>query len=223
MKPLIGVTTTPDNLDGDRICRLFASYMEAVREAGGIPVLLFDCENEAAILAKRLDGMMLSGGGDVNPSLYGEENLHSRLVDDPRDRAERALLTAFCAEGKPVLGICRGMQLMAVALGGSLWQDIRLQTGMDHVPNRDHVITVREASSFLSNILPSQVNVNSLHHQAVRTLPPRFTVSAEAPDGIAEAMEATDGRPLYAVQFHPERMAQNDGRMAGIFRVLTKR
>jgi putative glutamine amidotransferase len=125
-------------------------------------------------------------------------------VDAKRDALEAACVKAFEAQGKPVLGICRGMQVMAAALGGTLWQDIRKQTAIDH-GYVTHPVIVREGT-FLSPLLGERCDVNSTHHQAVRTLPTRFMVTAVAPDGIIEAMQATDGRRLYAVQFHPERL-----------------
>jgi putative glutamine amidotransferase len=221
MKPLIGITMNPDTKGGDRIGRLYSFYMEAVRAAGGVPVMLFDGDDEAETLAKKLDGLLLSGGDDVDPALYGEDNLHSNLIDFPRDRLEAACISAFCDAGKPVLGICRGIQVMAAALGGTLWQDIPAQTGMPHPFGISHDVIVRDGT-FLSPFLPERVEVNSTHHQSVRTLPPRFMVSAVSPDGIIEAIEATDSRKLYAVQFHPERLFQQDKRMVGIFKVLMK-
>ncbi len=221
MKPLIGVTMTPDAKDGDRIGRIYSNYMDAVREAGGIPVALHDGADEAEDLAGRLDGLLLSGGSDVDAALFGEENLYSEGVDAKRDALEAACVKAFAAQGKPVLGICRGMQAMAAALGGTLWQDIHKQTRIDHGYNVMHPMIIRECT-FLSPILSEHCDVNSTHHQAVRALPPRFMVAAMAPDGVIEAMQTTDGRRLYAVQFHPERLFQSDGRMLHIFRLLTR-
>jgi putative glutamine amidotransferase len=88
MKPLIGITMNPDTRDGDRLGRLYSFYMEAVRAAGGVPVMLFDGEDEAALLAQRLDGLLLSGGDDIDPSMFGEDNTHSRSIDARRDVLE---------------------------------------------------------------------------------------------------------------------------------------
>lgn len=219
MKSLIGITMTQDMYDGDRIGRLYSSYMEAVRAAGGIPVALFDGSGEADELAARLDGLLLSGGYDADPGMYGETNTHSIGIDDRRDAMEAECLHAFIAAGKPVLGICRGMQMMAVALGGSLWQDILKDTGIPHVADGTHELLVRDGT-FLKPWLPERALVNSTHHQSVRALPKGFMLSAVSPDGVPEAMEATDGRKLYAVQFHPERLFSLDPRMLGLFRVL---
>lgn len=220
MKPFIGVTMAPDEKDGERFGRIYSFYLDAVREAGGVPVMLFDGEDEAPALAGRLDGLLLSGGQDVNPARFGEENTHSRGVDCGRDALEAACVAAFAAEGKPVLGICRGIQVLACALGGTLLQDIPAQTGLAHPFGEPHDILVR-GGGFLSPFLPERAEVNSLHHQAIRTLPPGFMVSAVSPDGIIEAIESTKGLPLFGVQFHPERLVARDERMLGIFRVLT--
>ena len=219
MKPLIGVTMTPDIRDGDRLGRVYSFYLEAVRAAGGLPVMLFDGADESGELAARLDGLLLSGGDDLDPKLFGEENTHSKSVDGRRDALEIALVKAFREAGKPVLGICRGMQAMAVALGGTLWQDIGEQMSTPHPSGKDHEIIVREGT-FLSRFLPGRAVVNSTHHQAVRALPHGFMACAVAPDGVVEAMQATGGRRLFAVQFHPERLFSQDRRMLGIFNTL---
>ncbi len=222
MKPLIGVTATPTyNERGNcRAAQLNSPYLDAVREAGGIPVMLFDGADEAETLAARLDGLLLTGGDDVDPALFGEENTASRGVDPLRDRLELACLHAFAAAGKPVLGICRGIQLMAVALGGDLWQDLPSQTATPHPFGSRHPIAVRPGS-FLQPILGAETIVNSTHHQAIRRVPAGFLVSAAAPDGVLEAMETTDGRPLWGVQFHPERLLTEDPRLVALFRLLT--
>ena len=221
MKPLIGITMNPDTRDGDRLGRLYSFYMEAVREAGGVPVMLFDGADEAGVLAARLDGLLLSGGDDVDPSLYGQPNTASHSVDAGRDAMEVALLKAFLVAGKPVLGICRGIQLMAAALGGSLYQHIPDELHVPHPFGQRHDMLVRQGT-FLSAFLPERVEVNSTHHQAVRALPPGFLTAAVAPDGVIEAMQATDGSAVYGVQFHPERLYQDDARMVELFRLLIK-
>ncbi len=221
MKPLIGITMNPDTRDGDRLGRLYSFYMEAVREAGGVPVMLFDSAGEADILAARLDGLLLSGGDDVDPALYGQPNTASHSVDAGRDAMEVALLQAFMVAGKPVLGICRGIQLMAAALGGSLYQHIPDELHVPHPFGQRHEMLVRRGT-FLSAFLPERVQVNSTHHQSVRALPPGFLTAAVAPDGVIEAMQAVDGSAVYGVQFHPERLYQDDVRMVELFRLLIK-
>lgn len=220
MKPLIGITMNPDARDGDRIGRIYNFYPEAVREAGGVPVMLFDDgDDDAAVLAARLDGLLLSGGDDVAPARFGQADLGSRGIDDRRDAQEFALVHAFRAADKPMLGICRGIQVLAAALGGTLVQDIPSQLGIPHTFGARHDILVRPGT-FLSGILPERAQVNSTHHQAVGDVPPGFLVAATAPDGIIEAMQDASGAPVYGVQFHPERLFREDERMVGLFRLL---
>lgn len=221
MKPLIGVTMNPDTRDGDRIGRIYSFYSEAVREAGCVPVMLFDGDDEADLMASRLDGLLLSGGDDVDPARFGQADLGSRGIDERRDAQEFALVHAFQAAGKPILGICRGIQVLAAALGGSLWQDIPSQLGIPHPFGIRHDVLVRPGT-FLWDILGGRSEVNSTHHQALRDVPPGFLVAATAPDGIIEAMQRADGAPVYAVQFHPERLFREDERMVRLFRLLAR-
>ena len=222
MKPLIGVTASPSlSKDGtSRVATLGTYYLEAVRAAGGLPVLLFDGENEAEALAARLDGLLLTGGDDVDPALFGEENCGSRDIDARRDALEIDCVRAFAAAGKPVLGICRGIQMLAVGLGGDLWQDIPSQTGIPHAFGSRHQIAIRP-ETFLHRILGTEATVNSTHHQAVRRLPQGFLAAAASPDGMIEAIADASGRRLWGVQFHPERLLAEQPAMVGIFRLLT--
>ena len=221
MKPLIGITMNPDIREGDRIGRIYSFYLEAVREAGCVPVSLFDGDDEAELLAHRLDGLLLSGGDDLDPAYYGQSDLGCRGVDSRRDALEFALTHAFLAIGKPLLGICRGMQVLAAATGGTLIQDIPSQLGIPHTYGQRHDIYVRPGT-FLADFLPKQVEVNSTHHQSVDRLPPGFLLAAAAPDGVIEAMQAATGAPVYGVQFHPERLYQEDERLVELFRLLAR-
>lgn len=219
MKPLIGVTMNPDTYNDARIGRIYSTYLDAVREAGCVPVSLFDGDDEAELLAQRLDGLLLSGGDDLDPVLYGQSNMGSRGVDAGRDALEFALTRAFLHTGKPLLGICRGMQVLAAALGGTLIQDIPSQLGIPHPFGQRHDITVRPGT-FLADFLPQQAEVNSTHHQSVDRLPQGFLLAAAAPDGVIEAMQEASGAPVYGVQFHPERLFREDERMVALFRLL---
>jgi putative glutamine amidotransferase len=194
------------------------AYVGAVLRAGGIPLLvplgLADADLNA-ILA-RLDGLLLSGGGDVHPAVYhSHEHPKVNEVDEDRDRVEIAIFRGAIERRMPVFGICRGQQLINVAMGGSLYEDI-----LDQHPNaiehtcfpakpRDfpaHPVEV-DPSSRLADILGTgRIKVNSLHHQAIRKLAPGLVPTAEAPDGILEAVEM-EGYPFgLAVQWHPEWM-----------------
>lgn len=187
-------------LFGDREKRV--NYVEAL-EACGLRAVV--SENMAD--AKDCGGLLLPGGADLDPALYGQENQGSRGIDPELDRVELALVRQFAAEGRPVLGICRGMQVINTAFGGSLIQD--LPTAASHrweEPEGDkcHPAAALEGS-FLHRLYGGGFSVNSAHHQGVDRLAEGFTVSARAQDGVLEGMECPRRR-IFAVQFHPERM-----------------
>jgi putative glutamine amidotransferase len=178
------------------------NYADALAAAGMEPVLSPDLS-----LCEGCDGLLLPGGGDSDPVLYGQENYSCIGVDDDRDRQELDTFHAFLAAKKPVLAICRGHQLVNIALGGDLIQD--LPTAEDHVPvekgvDRHHAISI-EAGSFLTDLYGAETTVNSSHHQGVGDLAGGLRIIAHAPDGVVEAMEH-EKFPIWCVQFHPERM-----------------
>lgn len=215
-QPLIGITLHPDE-DEDRrnLDELLALITQSVARAGGLPVWVPLGLSEAALrgLYARLDGVLFSGGGDVAPAWYGAET-HPSLggVDSERDRTELALARWAAAEHKPFFGICRGAQLLNVALGGTLYRDVSEAAGagrhafspefaFDHLA---HAIKVEEETR-LAHILGKPVlHVNSMHHQALRALAPGLRITARAPDGIVEAVEAPAHPFGVAVQWHPE-------------------
>jgi putative glutamine amidotransferase len=202
-----------------------SEYADALRRAGGVPVLLpvpgagvaaADVARAAETLVARLDGLVISGGGDVSPAAYGEEP-HPRtggvLVE--RDAWEMALLDAAYDRGIPVLGICRGMQVMAVHAGGSLEQHVPDRVGsVDHSPGGDvygpTTVTVTPGSR-LASLIGESVVGNCHHHQSVAKHP-GFDAVAVSADGTLEAMEAPGGDFRVAVQWHPETSAE-----AGLF------
>jgi len=143
----------------------------------------------------------------------------SENVDAARDSFEIKLCRAFSATGKPMLGICRGHQIITVAFGGTLHQDIGKELGVTHPNPWRHSLVIRP-DTFLRGIFGAQHEVNSTHHQATLTTPPGFMVTAFAPDGVVEAMQAADGRPIYSVQFHPERLYRDDPAALEIFKLL---
>lgn len=155
------------------------------------------------------DGLVLCGGGDLESTLFGQENHGSNPPDRERDRAELCLFDAFFRAGKPILGICRGMQVINVALGGDIIQDLPPQVRPFHVPNgeEDQVHPIRAAEdSFLFSLYGPVFPVNSWHHQAVGRLGEGLRAIAWAEGGFAEALEHRE-RPILGVQFHPERLA----------------
>jgi putative glutamine amidotransferase len=187
----------------------------AVARAGALPLLLPDLPDAAqlAALVDHVDGLVLSGGTDVCPRLYGEAPLDPAWAGDPeRDAYERVLIAAALDRGKPVLGVCRGLQILNAALGGGLYQDILTQVegarrhrDWDNYDDNEHPVTIAP-SSWLAGIYgPGERLVNSVHHQAVRTLAPGLTATAWAPDGVIEAAERVDAEQfLVGVQWHPE-------------------
>jgi len=194
------------------------AYVRALEAAGAAPVLiplLEDQERLRAIYA-RLDGIVFPGGEDVDPRAYHEEPIGQLNVIEPRrDRVEIALARWAAEDDLPTLGICRGQQLLNVALGGSLYQDLRHQ-GAEKVEHankdgrtRDQIIhSVRlDPDSRLAQLIDeTEVKVNSLHHQAVKDVAPRLRVTGTAEDGVIEALEAPDRRFLLTVQWHPEEI-----------------
>lgn len=201
-----------------------AHYLEQVRAAGAIPVQLslHPGEDDGETWLRLCDGFLFPGGGDFDPDWYGEALL-PELQPDPTaiDRDSQALALDFIrravASGKPILGICLGMQVLNVALGGSLYQDIPGQipsevchrSPLKQTSDRWQIAhTVRlEAGSLIRTISgDGEIRVNSFHHQAVKVLAPDFRPTAWAPDGVVEAIESHDGRIL-GVQWHPENLS----------------
>ncbi len=198
-------------------------YADAVRSTGGIPVLLPPVAEPGAAdeVVARLDGLVISGGADVDPGRYGAEPHERTAAWRPdRDEWEAALLTAAEARGLPVLGVCRGMQLMAVHGGGTLDQHTPELVGHEeHSPGGDVYGTVTvatEPGSRVAGLVGEALSVSCHHHQSVATHP-GFVPSAYAADGTLEAMEAPGDRFCVAVQWHPETAA-DVGLLAGLVR-----
>lgn len=178
------------------------NYENAVRVAGGDFVTRYCPEADLSF-----DGLLLTGGGDVSPDRYGQENRDCLLVDPDRDRAEFALAAAYLAAGKPILGICRGMQVLNVALGGTLIQDLGEERNAFHrrlEADKVHPVLARE-DSLLHALYGSVFPVNSAHHQAADRPGRGVVLSARSESGVAEALELPNA-PVLGVQFHPERM-----------------
>ena len=179
-----------------------ANYIAAVEAAGGRGSARYLPEPDLSY-----DGLLLAGGGDMDPALFGQANQGSREIDPARDRAELALLDAFLGAGKPVLAICRGHQVVNVWLGGDLIQDLDPELAPFHgggEEDRVHLIQAAKGS-LLCRLYGPVFPVNSTHHQALGRLGKGLTVTARSEGGVAEAVEH-DSLPLISVQFHPERM-----------------
>ena len=216
-KPLIGVTPLWDATL--KSVWMLPDYLDGIRAAGGIPVVLPLVAGEADIerLAGTFDGFLFTGGNDVSPTVYGEEDRTGLIVPCPeRDSLELSLFKAALNAGKPIFGICRGIQFINAALGGTLWQDLPSEHPSDIIhrqekPYDNPVHQVRLEGSLKGLLGKDSLMVNSHHHQAVRDLAPGLTPTAFAPDGIVEAAEmVSPSRFILAVQWHPEFLFRKD-------------
>ena len=187
-----------------RVTELQNTYADAVYRAGGMPIPT--CGTAAEELAALCDGLLLSGGMDLDPALYGETILNDTVqIHRERDDFELLLFRAFLDAGKPIFGICRGCQLINVALGGTLYQDLVAQKGLVHFdPDLRHEICTEEGS-LLRRLFGERFLTNSTHHQSVKTAADGLRITARSPEGIVEALEH-ESRPIFATQFHPERL-----------------
>ena len=227
IRPLIGVSSNQK----EGLSCINNTYIQAVIDAGGAPVLVPVTTNLDALTAivSQLDGLLLTGGGDINPLLWDEEPVPELQEGDPiRDSYDFILLKLATDRCMPVFGICRGHQLINVAFGGTLYQDIHTQhteKTLKHSQQHDkafasHSVRV-EPNSILGILTDNQdkLKVNSLHHQAVKEVAPGFKANATAPDGINEGMEAYPHYPVFSVQWHPETMASSGNElMSELFR-----
>jgi len=232
MKPLIGITASmglgiyslqQEHMPAEQH-RLSDSYVQAIVQAGGVPVVLPNCEDPELLKAMvdRLDGVLLSGGGDVDPTIHGQRAT-GRLgsVSPRRDTAEIAIAKYVIEQtDKPLLGICRGIQIMNVAMGGTLHIDLpedgKLCHSLTMYPRHmtTHTVEVAPQSRLAGILGEGRVWVNSFHHQAVKEAAPCFAVTARASDDdVVEGMELPGGRLVVGVQWHPEELrAREDAR-----------
>lgn len=236
--PVIGISS---DLSKDTVLpnyfyiQLAQCYVNAVIKAGGIP-LVIPCSEEEAVIkgqVKLLDGLILSGGEDINPLMYKEEpniNLTQTLMK--RDNFDRMLLAAALDKKIPVLGICRGEQFINVFHGGTLYQDIPTMAPNTFVKHSQdtfdwtqgtHTIEIKKDSWLAKVIGQDELVVNSFHHQAVKGLAPGFKITAVAKDGIIEGIEKENGSFCAAVQFHPEMMQESSPLMLKIFQAFVQK
>lgn len=218
-KPVIGITTsygTTGNIS------MRPAYVDAIRENGGIGCLLSRPTDpaEIAALAADLDGLLFAGGNDVDPARYGETVSHPTVEITPeRDAFELALFAEFIKTGKPIFGICRGIQLLNVALGGSLHQHIEGHR-QTPTPGSQPIQTVTvEAGTRLAALtgITGEMPVNTFHHQAVKVPAKGTVVSARAADGTIEAIELPDHPFFVGVQWHPELFYRDYPTARGLF------
>ncbi|QZT33498.1 gamma-glutamyl-gamma-aminobutyrate hydrolase family protein [Caldalkalibacillus thermarum TA2.A1] len=215
MSVKIGIST---GLEGERKITLSQDNVDAVVQAGGLPFLLPNLWDASCIpeMARELDGLLLTGGGDIDPTLFGEEP-HPKLgtITPRRDFFEYHLIRLFLEQNKPVLAICRGCQILNVAAGGDMYQDIGAQhkqkilqhTQLAPRAHASHYVQIEQNSLLFSIIGKERIKVNSFHHQAIRRPAPGFEVSGWASDGVIEAFESKCHRFILGIQWHPECMA----------------
>jgi putative glutamine amidotransferase len=229
LAPIIGVTATlkeDAELAATRPLGFFVrsdlDYVAGVAEAGGVPVILPPILEAAEEMARGIDGLLLTGGPDLDPSYYGEEPLPELDVTLPaRDAFEVEILGHALQRGVPVFGICRGMQVLNVALGGTLYQDLPSQLHPDLIAHRQqmakwqwtHEVEVDAASKVAKIVQVTDLRVNSYHHQAIKGLADGLVAVASASDGVIEAVESRDlsERWLIGVQWHAEAMREMEG------------
>ncbi len=227
MKPTIGITPSAqlDTLAHGTFLRYFTSapYVRAVATAGGVPVILPPQRDTIDQLMEVIDGLLLSGGPDVDPVRYGDNYVHAETygIDPHRDQFEIDLFNGALRRDIPVFGVCRGIQVMNVALGGTLIQDIVTEhPGAADVGHRQHERGLKESavghavSAVDTTPLPifgnSNLGVNSVHHQAIRDLAPDLIPVAYSPDQLIEAVVMRDHSEVFGVQWHPELMFERD-------------
>lgn len=238
MRPIIGITTTnlkalpgiPEAVPDSWV--MSQRFIFAPTQAGGLPWLipLLEHADDLRPIYERLDAIMIPGGADVDPSVYGEERLDfCEVSDPPRDRVELQLIRWALEDGKPVLGICRGIQLINLALGGSLYQGLAEQLDgsvkHDYFPAqgfaRDHLshdVAIEEGTRLAGVFGAGRVRVNSMHHQAIRQLGNGLIVSARCTDdGVIEGVELPGHPFMVGVQWHPEALSVSDKPTQSLF------
>lgn len=227
MKPLIGVCGEFAEIDvyDARLPAHFSltNYARSVEKAGGVPVILpITTDEEAiAVMADRVDGVLVTGGCDVDPAAYGQERAPQVEETQPeRDAFEFSLIRRLVDQGSPTLAVCRGIQSVAVALGGELTQHVDDHMVVEHHNGSAHTVDIEPDSRLAEIVGTTTLEVNSLHHQVVSVAPEVARVVAHNPDGHIEGLEVADS--LVAVQWHPEMMRHRAQHLA-LFEDLVRR
>lgn len=236
MKPLIGLTPTPELKQQEhgtfRLHTLNEAYSQAVIAAGGIPVMLPTNNTEIEGLLNRLDGVIITGGGDIDPAVFGQvKHETTDEIDAERDTFELALVRAARGRDMPLFGICRGLQVLNVALGGTLVQDIdalipngaehRQQKAKIHHEERPQTATLVDDDNPLREMIQAdRLEINTFHHQCIGDLATSLRAMATSDDGVIEAVHAPGMAFGMAVQWHPELLQHRYDEHAAIFRAF---
>lgn len=219
MKPIIGITTSMET--DETTYTVNRHNVKAIIRAGGIPVMLpyLLVEEDVAQIADQLDGLYATGGYDIDPTLFGEEP-HPKLgtIIPARDAFEIALMKQLLKMDKPVLGVCRGCQILNIAVGGDMYQDMYAQVDRDLLQHKQqaptghasHYVDVVNDSLLYELTGTDKLKVNSRHHQANRNVPGSFQISGTASDGVIEAIESRTHKFALGLQWHPENMMMAD-------------
>ncbi|PJF31603.1 MAG: gamma-glutamyl-gamma-aminobutyrate hydrolase [Phototrophicales bacterium] len=231
MQPLIGITGSIIERNNNRYIAAYEPNAKAIIQAGGLPIVI-PCDLDPQTLRaiyERVDGVLLPGGGDIDPEFYGATpHEKTALIIRERDIAEIQIAKWAVADDLPMFGICRGHQVFNVAMGGTLYQDIpsELRTQYTHdiekgMPRSTllHDVKIAPNSKLATILKTEQIRVNSLHHQAVMTPADTVQVTAYAPDGVIEASELPNKRFILTVQWHPEDL-QDMSQMRDLFKAF---
>ncbi len=229
-KPVIGITA---RVEENQNYTLDPVYSNAILKAGGLPLIVPIVDKEdIPLLCERLDGLIVIGGGDINPTLYGEEpHLKLGAVYPGSDEYEKELILKFLELDKPFIGMCRGLQMFNIALGGTNYQDLEAQFEGElhqHKQNamrthRTHSVTLEDDSMLYDIMQEKKFNVNSFHHQGIKDVSDQLTVAAHAADGLVEALESRNHQFALGIQWHPEEFAlQGDEASMNIFNRFVK-
>lgn len=212
MKPIIAVT--PSYSYDNNCISINYDYLKAVESSGGLPIILsYTNHNDFIQLLHLIDGILFSGGGDIDPLLFGEEAIkESGEICPLRDTFEIELCKAALKQNMPLLGICRGIQILCAASGGSIYQDISQQGSrnkhMQQAPRfyPTHTIKINQSTKLHSILQCDTLTINSFHHQSIKKAGKEFQISAVSPDGVIEAIEHIKNDYAIGVQWHPESM-----------------
>ncbi|SNY22147.1 putative glutamine amidotransferase [Orenia metallireducens] len=232
-KPIIGITTfcKKENKFNKSYNKVSYNYISSVIKAGGVPVLIPLLEDKAEVKTyiEMIDGLILSGGDDICPNRYGEHPIAQvTKFDSKRDEWEIELFRGAYRRELPILGICRGMQLMNIALGGSLYQDIieEYQDGVCHlscstdVCELYHSLQIKRNTKLFNILKREEIKVNSYHHQAVKDLGRELIVTAKSEEGIVEGIESENREFVIGVQWHPEDLTLRYSSFLELFKKL---